>query len=468
MLKQHARAVDVGARIFDLVGLTLSLPIAYELYARAARGQEPRLPDRYWFALVFVLITWSAAAYAFRVYDTYRTLGLAEELGRIGRALGLVGLLLVAAVFLVKHEPLPRLLFTLYLVTAFGAIAAGRVGVRWLVRSLRRRGYNSRRYAIVGTGALAKDVAGTFAANPQWGFQLAGYILPDGSGEPAPGTRVLGDLAQLARILDEQVLDEIVFAVSREKLPSIDEAVLLCEEQGVAVRVCLGALRVGTANMSVYEMASLPMLVFTRTSSDVISLWVKRAFDVVASAAVLLVLAPVLVAIALAIKLDSPGPVFFRQRRVGLSGRDFSMLKFRSMFKDAEQRRAALQAYNEMSGPAFKIRNDPRVTRVGRLLRRTSLDEVPQFWNVLRGDMSVVGPRPPIPSEVRQYKRWQRRRLSVRPGITCTWQVSGRNDIDFEHWMELDLEYIDHWSLWRDLQICFRTIPAVFTSRGAS
>jgi lipopolysaccharide/colanic/teichoic acid biosynthesis glycosyltransferase len=143
------------------------------------------------------------------------------------------------------------------------------------------------------------------------------------------------------------------------------------------------------------------------------------------------------------------------------------MLKFRSMFRDAEERLAALRVQNEMSGPVFKMKNDPRVTRVGKFLRKTSLDELPQFWNVLMGDMSVVGPRPPIPAEVKQYKRWQRRRLSVKPGITCTWQVSGRNNIDFDRWMELDLEYIDNWSLWRDMEICLKTVPAVLTSRGA-
>jgi lipopolysaccharide/colanic/teichoic acid biosynthesis glycosyltransferase len=143
------------------------------------------------------------------------------------------------------------------------------------------------------------------------------------------------------------------------------------------------------------------------------------------------------------------------------------MLKFRSMHRDAERKLAALRARNEVSGPVFKMANDPRVTRVGRFLRRTSLDEFPQFWNVFRGEMSVVGPRPPIPDEVRQYKRWQRRRLSVRPGITCTWQVSGRSDVDFDRWMELDLEYIDTWSLWGDIAICFKTIPAVLSTRGA-
>jgi exopolysaccharide biosynthesis polyprenyl glycosylphosphotransferase len=188
---------------------------------------------------------------------------------------------------------------------------------------------------------------------------------------------------------------------------------------------------------------------------------------VVFSAFALLVLSPALLAVALAIKLDSPGPVIFRQRRIGVNGREFQMLKFRSMHRDAEARLASLRALNEASGPVFKIRKDPRITRVGRLIRRTSIDELPQFWNVLRGEMSIVGPRPPLPWEADQYQRRHVRRLSVKPGITCTWQVSGRSAIGFDRWMELDLAYIDSWSLWQDVKILARTIPAVLTGRGA-
>jgi exopolysaccharide biosynthesis polyprenyl glycosylphosphotransferase len=271
----------------------------------------------------------------------------------------------------------------------------------------------------------------------------------------------------MARVLQENVLDEVVFAIPRERMPAMEEAILTCEELGVPVRVSLDVVSHGRSRMTVGEVAGVPMLRFSRTPSDSLALAVKRMFDVLASAVALLALAPILAAIALAIKLDSRGPVFFRQRRVGLNGRTFPILKFRSMYVDAEARLEELRARNEMSGPVFKMADDPRVTRVGRFLRRTSLDEFPQFWNVLLGDMSVVGPRPPLPDEVRQYKQWQRRRLSVKPGNTCIWQVSGRNQIDFDQWMELDLEYIDGWSLWRDLHICLRTIPAVLSARGA-
>jgi exopolysaccharide biosynthesis polyprenyl glycosylphosphotransferase len=195
---------------------------------------------------------------------------------------------------------------------------------------------------------------------------------------------------------------------------------------------------------------------------------IKRATDIVVSATALVLLSPLLVAVAIAVKLTSPGPVLFRQERVGLHGRAFKMLKFRSMVADAERRKAELEAFNEQSGPVFKMHSDPRVTGVGRFIRKFSIDELPQIVNVLRGDMAIVGPRPPIPSEVARYEAWQRRRLSVRPGLTCVWQVSGRNRVSFQTWMLLDLRYIDHWNLLQDLSIVWRTVPVVLTGRGAS
>jgi exopolysaccharide biosynthesis polyprenyl glycosylphosphotransferase len=469
MLKQHARTVDVGVRLYDLIALTISMPLAHAAYVASEPSAVPPGIADLWLPLVFVLLSWAATAWAFEVYGGYRTRSPLAEVARIAKALATSALVLAAAAFFLKH-PMSRLLTGLYFLSALALVAGTRLVLRFLARAFRRRGYNTRRYAIVGMGELAEAIARTFASHPQWGFQLAGYVLPVQRLDvqvPAPPGTVLGTLGDLENILDEHVLDEVVFAVPRVDLPGVEKAILLCEEQGVAVVMSLEPFRIGKADLSLFELSDRPMLVLSRTPSNSLSLIAKRAFDVFVSAAVLFVLSPAFLAIAVAIKLESPGPVFFRQRRVGRNGRSFMMLKFRSMFRDAEERLAALRAHNEMSGPVFKMANDPRVTRVGKFLRKTSLDELPQFWNVLMGDMSVVGPRPPIPAEVKQYKRWQRRRLSVKPGITCTWQVSGRNNIDFDRWMELDLEYIDNWSLWRDMEICLKTVPAVLTSRGA-
>ncbi len=194
---------------------------------------------------------------------------------------------------------------------------------------------------------------------------------------------------------------------------------------------------------------------------------IKRGIDLTGSALALLVTSPLLALVAVLVKLEDGGPVFFAQERAGLYGRRFQMYKFRSMAVDAEARKESLAHLNEMSGPVFKMRDDPRITRVGRWIRRLSIDELPQFYNVLRGEMSLVGPRPPIPLEVARYERWQMRRLSMKPGITCIWQVSGRNEVDFDTWMRLDLEYIDNWSLFLDLKLLMKTVPVVIAGSGA-
>jgi exopolysaccharide biosynthesis polyprenyl glycosylphosphotransferase len=260
----------------------------------------------------------------------------------------------------------------------------------------------------------------------------------------------------------------VVFIVPRAWLNGIEGAVRLCEEQGVKTSIALDLYDLAVARPLVTELEGMPMLTYSTTPSSEGKLALKRAIDLIGSAFLLLVVSPLFLIIAAAIKLTSKGPVFFRQTRVGLNGRHFILLKFRSMVVDAEQRLREIAHLNEMDGPVFKVRHDPRVTPVGRLLRKTSLDELPQLINVLRGEMSLVGPRPPVPSEVVAYAPWQKRRLSMKPGITCLWQVNGRNTIDFDQWMKLDLEYIDNWSLGLDLKIVGKTVPAVLLGKGAS
>jgi len=222
------------------------------------------------------------------------------------------------------------------------------------------------------------------------------------------------------------------------------------------------------ARIEIEELDGIPFLTFTTTPSNETQLAFKRLLDIGVSLSLLGIAAPVITLVALMIKITSPGSVFFKQKRLGLNGRKFTLYKFRTMIEDAHERRGEVEHLNEMTGPVFKSKSDPRVTPVGRILRRFSLDELPQLWNVLKGDMSLVGPRPPIPEEVESYHRWHRRRLSMKPGLTCLWQISGRNNIDFDHWMQLDLQYIDNWSPSLDFKILLRTIPAVLSGRGAS
>ncbi len=454
-----------GIRVVDLFVLALSLPLAYAIYQHVhAPPWVPPLEDL-GMPLVLVLVTWGVASWLARVYEPSAPARAAGERMRVLFAMALVTVGAAALAFVGQRE-ISRLLMALYVATATTLLLLVRSAVRAFAHAT-RRGYNARRFAVVGTGELAREIVEAIGTHPELGMSFAGYVALDHPEDPRPASPALCRLSELGRVLEEQVLDQVIFALPRERMAAMEPAILLCEEQGVDVQISLDVLRYGRARLMLGELDGLPMLALRRTPTDTVALAVKRIYDVVVSAAVMVLLAPVFVGVAAAIKLDSRGPVFFRQRRVGLNGRVFEMLKFRSMCTDAEARLAALKASNEMSGPVFKMTNDPRVTRVGRFLRRTSLDEFPQFWNVLRGEMSVVGPRPPIPAEVREYKRWHRRRLSMKPGITCIWQISGRNQIDFDRWMELDLEYIDHWSLWQDLRICVLTVPAVLSSRGA-
>jgi len=282
--------------------------------------------------------------------------------------------------------------------------------------------------------------------------------------------RIIADTNGFESILKKYAVDEVLFTDVIEFLPFIQNLAKIAVEEGVRVTLAadLFSLEIFHSDMSYF--GETPLLHYHPSAgvSDSSAHAMKRLVDIVVSAGLLVFLSPLLLALAILVKLSGPGPVFFRQKRVGLNGRLFTLLKFRSMVLDAEKMLPELLKNNEMRGPVFKMKYDPRVTRVGRFLRRWSLDELPQLFNVLRGDMSLVGPRPPLPHEVSLYLRKHRKRLSMRPGLTCIWQVSGRNEIpDFEKWAELDLQYINNWSLKKDFELLLRTIPAILSGTGA-
>ncbi len=468
MLRHHSKAVETALRLIDFALLALSWPLAHlVLYGIALPPDlslEPFVPLP---LHVVAFVVWVTATSMFELYGGRRRDHVASEISIIARSVGLVALGTLAASSFWTEELVRRPIIALFALFGFGLLSAFRLVLRGFAHAVRRRGYNTRYFAVVGQGDHAEEIVARISSHPEWGYTFLGYVR-DGQATAMPcDVPVLGETADLGEILRQNVVDEMFFAVAHHRLTRIEPAVKLCQEMGVAVRISLGSFGDGNAQMELVETDGWPMLTFKTGASNEFGQVAKRLFDVVTSAAMLVLLAPVFGLVAVAIRADSPGPVFFRQKRVGLNGLEFTFFKFRSMRVGAEGELAKLRALNEMDGPVFKMRADPRVTRIGHFLRKTSIDEFPQFWNVLRGEMSIVGPRPPIPDEVRQYQRWQRRRLSVKPGITCTWQVSGRNDVNFEQWMKLDLEYIDRWSFWADIGICFRTIPAVLFARGA-
>jgi exopolysaccharide biosynthesis polyprenyl glycosylphosphotransferase len=263
-------------------------------------------------------------------------------------------------------------------------------------------------------------------------------------------------------------IDEVVFIIPNSRLGLVESAIRVCETLGTKATLALDFFNVKLAKAHQTELDGVPFISFETTPASEWQILLKRGLDITLSAIGIALLSPVLLVTAGLIKATSPGPVFFLQKRLGLNGRRFVLYKFRTMYKGAHRMQRSLMAMNIMQGPAFKMKNDPRVTPLGSMLRKLSIDELPQLFNVFFGDMSLVGPRPPVAREVKQYELWQRRRLSMPPGITCLWQISGRNKIvDFNEWMKLDLQYIDKWSLWLDIKLICKTIPTVLSGIGA-
>lgn len=326
---------------------------------------------------------------------------------------------------------------------------------------------------ILGSGERARRVAARIEARGSSKLKICGFIddSPTQMDLDALEDRYLGKLSDFRRLAADLSVERVVFGLPRRFLADegISNVISCCEMLGVDVTIPLDLFEMRTAQVVQESLGGAPAFTLSpRVHHKPWKLWVKRALDLAIAVVAILGTLPLWLGAMLAIKLDSKGPIFFVQRRSGRFGKPFPLVKFRTMKVDAEQDLERLKAENEMTGPVFKMREDPRVTRVGRFLRRYSIDELPQLLNVLAGHMSIVGPRPPLPSEVSQYEIDQRGRLSMRPGITCLWQISGRNEIAFGDWVKLDIEYIDRWSLLLDIEIILLTIPAVLTGRGAS
>jgi len=364
-----------------------------------------------------------------------------------------------------------RSVLLVYPVVLTAILAAKTSFVRYMLGRLWSAPENAQTLLLVGSGESLRHFIGLIHDHPFWGFRITGII--DDAGREAKfveGISVVGPLKSLISYLERNPVDEVVFLP--ESIPLADLAPYFeqCEEMGIRRRLSLNFFQPSIARPVLDAFETVPIVSYFPTREMNAALMFKYAFDRVAALILLTLLSPVFLVTALLIKLTSESwrdPVFYGQVRCGLNGKRFTCLKFRSMKVGAERELDKLRDKNLMGGPVFKMQDDPRVTRIGKFLRKTSIDELPQLWNVLRGEMSLVGPRPPIPSEVEKYDRWQRRRLSMKPGITCLWQVNGRNRLPFDVWMKLDLEYIDNWSLWLDFKILLKTIYVVATGYGA-
>jgi exopolysaccharide biosynthesis polyprenyl glycosylphosphotransferase len=470
MLRDHAKAVERAIAATDLMLIIASLVIADLVMARY---ELVNLVTNYGLVMAVFCTVWYALLRHAGFYRSLRTRGYPAVVRKVLQT-AVLGGVLNAAVLFVAAPHFSRRVYVAHLALATLLLLGWKLAIRAGQKAVRRRGYNYRRILVAGTGDDAVRFIRHVEEHREWGFEIVGCVqgVRSPQKDGCAGYPVLGRLDTLVDVCKARPVDEIILTLPAHYVDQLEEIIPRLEAMGTTVRLALDYYRPQKSRVLVGFLGDedpIPVVTYHRAVLDPTQLVLKRLLDVVGSLVGVALTALLLPAIAAAIKLDSPGPVFFRQKRVGQNGRIFSCYKFRTMYVDAEARKKDLLARNEMTGAIFKIKDDPRITRVGRFLRKTSLDELPQFWNVLSGEMSLVGTRPPTPDEVEHYEEWQRGRICIKPGLTGLWQTSGRNHVtDFDEICRLDLRYIDNWSLWLDIKLLAKTVGMVAFGVGAS
>jgi len=501
VLKENWRFIARVQQVADIIIVLVAFIFAYYgrsmlFYANNSlglglpfRGEELAPLKDYFIVLLSGVVAYALVLSRGGAYHSMRLSDVAKLIYQLFISAGFVFFVLAAVVFLFKLD-FSRSFILLFCASSGLMLFMERCAVLAFLRYWRRRGRNFRNVIIVGTGLQGIRLAREISQRPELGIGIKRFARLDMTNPWAMSVNerkeleyfehermkypslalipVLLGKVMVEACLQSEPIDEIIFTDIAPVMIDVEALMQNCSDRGIRTTIAGDLFSTGITKSDISYFSGMPLIHFQPPPGDRWELSVKRIFDFVGAAFLLILLWPFMIWIAVFIKGTSSGPVLFKQKRVGLNGRKFSLYKFRSMQVDAEAQQEALLPFNKMSGPAFKMENDPRCTFVGALLRKYSLDELPQLWNILRGDMSLVGPRPPIPGEVFLYERTDRRRLSMRPGLTCLWQVSGRNTIDdFDTWVRLDLEYIDNWSLWGDFILLLRTIPVVLSGNGA-
>lgn len=476
MTPKRRRFMKYLAKLFDLCALGISTVVALIVFSSphgmtlaGSMAMRIKLGNCLVFALL--LLVWHNLFVFCGLYVSKRLTTQLMQIVEVCKVTTLAAIFLFVSARAFHLRIVSSKFVLVFWLSSTLLMVAGRVAARWLLLALRSRGRNSRFILIVGTNERAIEFTRQIADHPELGYHVLGFVDDDWAGirafEASGHTRCC-TFAGLAEFLRRNVIDEAaIYLPLRSYYEHAADLVSLCEQHGIVIRFDSQVFNVRAPHVSDLEEDS--QITAAARPAEILPATIKRVFDCLISTALLVLFAPLFLVIAVLIRLTSPGPVFFRQIRVGLNKRQFSIYKFRTMVANAEQLQDQLLSMNEMTGPVFKIKHDPRVTPLGRILRKTSIDELPQLFNVLQGDMSLVGPRAMSLRDYQLFDQdWQRRRFSVKPGITCLWQIYGRNSVPFEKWMELDMQYIDKWSLWLDLKILAQTVPAVLRGTGAA
>jgi len=426
--------------------------------------------DLFWriiaFAIIWVIILTKLGAYTYQRFTSLR-----REIKLVVKT-SLIGTLIVfAADFILRFEYIPRTYIGIFFVMNFLSLTIEKIILFKVAKKIRERGEDRKKILVVGTGLRVKAFIETVERNIGWGLDVIGLVAEDWlmSGRELYGKKIFGTTKEIEEILHGNQVDEVIICASGNELSRIEfeEVFEICEREGVQIRIHSDFLGKLTKKVTVDHVYGLSIISFLTTPHNEWALYLKRLIDILVSGILLIILLPVFLVIAIVVKLLSEGPVLYEWNVMGFNKKPFRSWKFRTMIVDADAQKEMLMSQNEMRGPVFKIKKDLRITRVGKFLRKFSLDELPQLWSVLKGDMSLVGPRPAFPNELARYDSWHRRKLSIKPGITCLWQITGRNKInDFDEWVRLDLQYVDNWSLWLDLKILFKTIGVALAGTG--
>ena len=472
MLIRATRLLDLAVLLGTALGVIYYRPGIGTLSARSPVPSPSRVLDTV--AMLVLFIGW-VVIYDYLIrYKGDRLVSLRLQLKNLVKASTLAAFwfLIISAAFSIRSVDTVGVALFWMVVTVLGVLT--RIGLKSILMSARKSGYNYRYLLMVGANTRSAEFARKICQRPELGYKLVGFVAESAESKQTwqsenSGGPVIGMVDDIRGILERERVDEMLVCLSVEaKFSTVSTIIKNARDLGIVLRIVPEASEgVLLRKLDIEEFENEFVITFFREQL-LLQLLAKRVLDIGVSATVLVVSSPLLALTALLIKLTSPGPVFFAQDRVGMNQRRFRLYKFRSMVVDADERKKELAHLNELDGPAFKMGNDPRITRIGRIIRKTSIDELPQLYNVLKGEMSLVGPRPPLPDEVSKYQWLFRRRLSVKPGITCVWQVSGRSGTTFDEWMKMDKQYVENWSLWLDLKILLKTIPAVLFCRGAS